>query len=95
VAERFETMRGSTIDKPRVTNGGEVATAAEFVHDLTTKWFLRVGASSVMYFRSRMVEGDLAYAIHSADGVPVSVVEDIDAATILASDYGMAGVTVH
>jgi hypothetical protein len=95
VAEGFETMRGSAIDKPRDTNGGDATTAAEFIHDLTTKWFLRLGASTVMYFRSRMVEGDRAYAIHSADGVLVSVVEDINAVTMLASEHGMAVVTVH
>ena len=88
-------MSGSAIDKPRVATSGDVDTAAEFFHDLTDERFLRLGVSSVVYFRSCMVDGDPAYAIHSADGVLVSVVEDIYAATMLASDYGMAVVTVH
>jgi hypothetical protein len=88
-------MSGSTIDKPRDTSGTDVDTAAEFFHDLTAERFLQLGVSSVVYFRSCMVEDDVAYAIHSADGVLVSVVEDIDAATMLAHDDGMAVVTVH
>jgi hypothetical protein len=95
VAEGFGTVSGSAIDKPRDTAGGDMDTAAEFFHDLTAERFLRLGVSSVVYFRPCVVEGDVAYAIHSADGVLVSVVEDIDVATKLASDYGMAVVTVH
>jgi hypothetical protein len=49
----------------------------------------------VVYFRSRIVDGDLAYAIYGADGVLMSVVEDIQAATMLASDYGKRVVAVH
>jgi hypothetical protein len=88
-------MSGSAIDKSRDTTGGDVDTAAEFFHDLTAERFLRLGVSSVVYFRSCMVNGDLACAVHSADGVLVSVVEDIDVATMLAFDHGMAVVTVH
>ena len=70
-------------------------TAAAFFHNLTAERFLRLGVLSLVYLRSCVVEGEPAYAIHSADGVLVSVVEDIDAATMLASDYGMAVVAVH
>ncbi len=51
--------------------------------------------SSVVYFGSSMVGDDPTYAIHSAAGVPMSLVENIEAATMLASDYGMADVAVH
>ena len=88
-------LSGSAIDKPRDTTGGDVDTVAEFFHGLTADRFLRLGVLSLVYLRSCMVEGDLAYAIHGADGALMSVVEDIDAATMLASDYGMAVATVH
>ncbi len=88
-------MSVSAIDKPSDATDGNVDTVAEFFRHLTAALFLRLGVSSVVYFRSCMVAGDLIYAIHSADGVLVSMVEDIDAATMLASDYGMAVVAVH
>ena len=88
-------MSGSAIEKPKNTSDGEVDAVADFFHHLTAELFLRLGVSSVVYIRSCMVGDDPTYAIHSADGVLVSVVEDIDAATMLASDYGMAIVVVH
>jgi hypothetical protein len=88
-------LSGSAIDKTRDTTGGDVGTVAEFFHSLTAERFLRLGVLSSVYLRSCMVEGDLAYAIHSADGALMSIVEDIDAAAILASDYGMTVATVH
>jgi hypothetical protein len=88
-------MSISAIDKPRNSSARNADTVAEFFHHLTAERFLRLGVSSVVYLRSCVVEGDPAYAIRSADGLLVSVVEDIDAATMLVSDYGMAVVTVH
>jgi hypothetical protein len=88
-------MSVSALDKPSDTPGGSVDTVAEFFHHLTAEWFLRLGVQSVVYFRSCMVEGDLAYAIHSADGALIAVVEDIDTAVAQASEHGMAVVTVH
>lgn len=68
---------------------------AESFRHLTPERFLRLGVLSVVYLRSCRVEGDLAYAIHSADGALLSVVGDIDAAAKLAPGYGMAVVLVH
>ena len=88
-------MGGSAIDKPSDTTAADVGTAAEFFHDLTAERFLRLGVSSMVYFRSCIVDEELAYALHSADGVLVSVVEDIDTASMLAFKHGMAVVAVH
>jgi hypothetical protein len=88
-------MSGSAIDKPSDTTGCDVDTAAGFFRDLTAERFLRLGVSSVVYLRSCIVEGEPAYAIHAADGVLLSIVEDIHGAGMLASDYGRMVVTVH
>jgi hypothetical protein len=42
-----------------------------------------------------MVEGDVACAIHSADGALMAVVEDVVTAVAQVSEHGMAVVTVH
>ncbi len=88
-------MSISAIDKPRDTLGVGMDVVAEFFRNLTAERFLRLGVLSVVYCRSRIVDGDPAYALYSADGVLVSVVEDIQAATLLANKHGMAVVTVH
>jgi hypothetical protein len=64
-------------------------------HSVNPAWFLLLGVSSVVYLRSCEVEGDLAYAIHGADGALLGVVEDIDVAIMLASEHGMTIVAVH
>jgi len=49
----------------------------------------------VVYLRSGIADGDVVCAIFSADGALMSVVEDIETAMALASEHGMAVVTVH
>jgi hypothetical protein len=70
-------------------------TAEEFFEHLTATRFLRLGVLSVVYFRSCTADGERFYAIYNADGALMSVVEDIDAAMALASEYGMAVAKVH
>ena len=74
---------------------GGVDTLVEDAHGVKPGWFLLLGISSVVYLRSCEVEGDLAYAIHGADGALLGVAEDIEAAIMLASEHGMAVVAVH
>ena len=95
-ATDFGTMSGSAIEQAEKHERSRSRHAvAGFFHHLTAEHFLRLGVSSVVYLRSSMVGDDPTYAIHSADGVLVSLVEDIEAATLRASDYGMAIVAVH
>jgi hypothetical protein len=88
-------MSISVIDKPSDTTDCNVDTVTEFFHHLTAERFLRLGVPLVVYFRACMVEGDLAYALHNADGTLIAVVKDIDTAVARASERGMAVVAVH
>jgi hypothetical protein len=88
-------MSGSAIDKPTDTVGGSVDTLTDYLHHLTPTQFRGLGVPLVVYLRSCVVDGEVVYAIHTADGALRSVVEDIDTATALASEWGMAVVTVH
>jgi hypothetical protein len=88
-------MSAPAIDKPMDTTGGDLDPVAEFFHHLTATRFLRLGLQSVVYLRSCMVEGDVACAIHSADGALMAVVEDVVTAVAQVSEHGMAVVTVH
>ena len=87
-------MSGSVIDKP-VETVCCVVKLTEDPHHLTAARFRGLGVASVVYLRPCVVEGDVAYAIHGADGTLMNVVEDFDTAMLLAFEYGMAVVTVH
>jgi len=49
----------------------------------------------LVYLRSGKINGEVAYAIHAADGTPMAVVEDVEVALDLASANNMTFVTVH
>ncbi len=88
-------MNISVIDRPGETAGREVDAVAEDIRHMTTVQLRCLGVRSVVYLRSGTVDGEMAYAIHAADGIPMAVVEDIDAAVALACEHGMAFVAVH
>ena len=62
---------------------------------MSTAQFRRLGVRSVVYLRSGLLNGEVAYAIHAADGIPMAVVDDVDAAVALGNEHGMASVAVH
>ncbi len=88
-------MNVSVIDKPGETVGCNVDVSVDDVRHMTTAQFRRLGVRSVVYLRAGMMNGEMAYAIHAADGIPMAVVEDVDAAVALACEHGMAFVAVH
>lgn len=57
--------------------------------------FLNFGMRQVAYIRPVRVEDKTAYAIHAADGTPLSVVESRDSAIVVVLHNDMQPVTVH
>jgi hypothetical protein len=88
-------MNISVIDRPGETVCHSLDVAVDDVRQMTTAQFRRLGVRSVVYLRAGLLHGELAYAIHAADGIPMAVVEDVDSAVALASEHGMAFVAVH
>jgi hypothetical protein len=88
-------MNVSVSDRLGESIGREMDTAAADVRHMTTAQLRRLGVHSVVYLRSGMMNGQIAYAIHGADGSRMTVVEDIDLAVELVTDLGMAFVAVH
>jgi hypothetical protein len=88
-------MAVAAIDKP----DGITAFAAEGAmldaRRMTTVQLRQLGVPTLVYLRSGLLNGELAYAIHAADGTTIAVVEDIDVAVELVSERGMAFVAVH
>ena len=95
VAEGMRVMSAQVIDRLRDTVGGDAKAFADDPHHYTAAQLRRLGVASVVYLRPCTVEGDVGCAILGADGALMGVVEDIDTAKKLASEQGMAVVTVH
>jgi hypothetical protein len=62
---------------------------------MTSAQLRRLGVPWLVYLRSGKINGEVAYAIHAADGTPMAVVEDVEVALDLASANNMTFVTVH
>jgi hypothetical protein len=88
-------MNVSVDDKPGESVGNDGDPRADDVRHMSMAQFRLLGVQSVVYLRAGTMNGQVAYAIHAADGVPVAVVEDVDAAVALACEHGMAFVAVH
>ena len=76
-------------------NHGNPANIAEQLKKLTTKDFLNFGIQNVAYIRPIDVENKKVYAIHAADGTPLSVMESMDTAIVVVRHNDMEPVTLH
>jgi hypothetical protein len=92
---RIGVMNIAAIDEPGDTPGHDLGPLVEDVHNMTSAQFRRLGVPSVVYLRVGTMDGEVAYAIHAADGIPMAVVSDLDAAVSLVCQHGMAFVAVH
>jgi len=92
---RICAMNVSVIDRPGETVGHNLEVPTDDIRQMTTAQFRRLGVRSLVYLRAGMLNGEMAYAIHAADGIPMAVVDDVDSAVALACEHGMAFVAVH
>lgn len=63
--------------------------------NISTRDFLNFGVQQVAYIRPVRVEDKTAFAIHAADGTPLSVMESLDTALVIVRHNDLEPVTVH
>jgi hypothetical protein len=88
-------MHIAAIDSPTEASGYEGSLAAADPRSMTAAELREFGVSSLVYLKTGTAEGQLAFAIHGADGLALAVVDDIDLAVELVSAHGMSFVAVH
>lgn len=80
-------------------NHGEGAGApAESLSDmrrLTPAQLLQLGVSELAYVKQVELDGDVAYAIHAADGEPMAVAADQELAVAAILQHEMVPALVH
>ncbi len=62
---------------------------------LSARDFLNFGIHDVAYIRPVYVENRPAFAIHAADGTPLSVMESLDSAIMVVRHNELEPVTIH
>jgi hypothetical protein len=73
----------------------EHTSSAEILKNLTTRDFLTLGIHNIAYVKPVLVENRTAYAIHAADGTPLSVMNDLRSALGLILNNELEPVTLH
>ena len=69
--------------------------ATESLNKISVLDFLNFGIRHVAYIRPIKVENKAAFAIHAADGTPLSVMESMEAAIVVVRHNDLEPVTVH
>ena len=65
------------------------------VPQMSATEFAELGMEDVAFIKVTEVDGEIAYAIHTADGNPVAVVDDRDAAFATVIQNDLQPVSVH
>ena len=62
---------------------------------LSSQDFLEFGMQHVAYVKPVYVEGGTAYAIHAANGTPLSVMDTLDEALLMIRHNDLDAIAVH
>lgn len=71
------------------------ADVAAILRSLTSHDFLALGIRDIAYVKRIVVEDKPAYSIHAADGTPLSVTADMEAAVGMILHNELEPVTLH
>ena len=62
---------------------------------ITAEQLRHLGTRQVVYLKSGLRDGEQAFAVYGADGIPLAVVDDVDTAVAMAAERGFGFVAVH
>ena len=74
---------------------GAPADTGSDIRRLTQAQLLQLGVSELAYVKQVELDGDVAYAIHAADGEPMAVAADQDLAVAAILQHEMVPALVH
>lgn len=68
---------------------------AEMLKGLSVQDFLAFGVHDIAYIKQIEVDDEIAYAVHAADGTPLSVIKELQEAEFLIQDKDLSYTTVQ
>jgi hypothetical protein len=86
------TMNANNIQQP----DEQGATPAVIdIHDISPQQLAMLGVQQIAYVKPVVVNGTAAYAIHAADGTPMAIAGERDAALAAIMQHEMVPALVH
>lgn len=74
---------------------GAAAVGASEARKLTEKELAQLGVAKLAYVKPILLSGEIAFAIHAADGEPMAVAADRDLAIAAIEQHDMVPALVH
>lgn len=65
------------------------------LRQMTPEQLRHLGIRQVVYLRSGMCDGELAFVLHGADGATLVMTDDVETAVEIAAKHGLAFATIH
>ncbi|MCQ8240297.1 DUF1150 family protein [Rhizosaccharibacter radicis] len=65
------------------------------IRHLSTRQLQALGVSQLAYVKSVLVDGEIAFAIHAADGTPMALAGDREVAVAAIQQHEMVAASVH
>ena len=78
-----------------MTHKQQEADIRNVLKNISSRDFLNFGMQQVAYIRPVTLENKTAYAIHAADGTPLTVMESMDVALVVVRHNELEPATVH
>ena len=74
---------------------GDHDQASLFLRTISSQDFLNFGMHHVAYVKPVHIEGEQVFAIHAADGTPLSVMNSLDDAILAVKENDLEAVNLH
>ena len=62
---------------------------------MTVEQLLQLGTHQVVYLKAGMHNGEMAFVLYGADGIPLIAVDDVETAMEMAAESGLRFATIH
>ncbi len=76
-------------------NNNQIPDITELLKQITDEDFRNFGIEQIAYIRPLQVDNQSVFAVHSADGSPLSIMESFEEAQAIIIHHDMKPVTVH
>jgi hypothetical protein len=65
------------------------------LRQMTSEQLLHLGMNRIAYLKFGMCDGNTLFMVYGADGIPIAVMGDVDAAVEAAAEHGLSFIAVH
>jgi hypothetical protein len=62
---------------------------------MTVEQLLQLGTRQVVYLKAGLHDGEVAFVLYRADGIPLIAVDDVETALEMVAEKGLSFATIH